>query len=931
MNDDVTAVLNDIQGRPLNIPRSKALTKKEIRDAYRGKNSFADFLPWVEYVEETGCFLLEDGRSVGVIADVIPVATEGRDFESLEEVRDQIEAAFQDTLPELDHHPWVIQIFAKDETDTRLEIEKIKDYVPAELRDTKFTKEWLSQMHNHLNAIAKPGGLFTDTVVTKTSWRGQTRKVRLVLYRWVGSKDKLDRRVAGNADEYVNQIYSRLEASLQGAGLQLERMDGRKFHRWMMPKFNPRPRFYEDNPQAFYDLCDYPADDELMENRDLSEGLLFSTPSCDAEKGTWNFDNTPHRVVVVDELRKKPKVGHITGETARSDGKTHNAVFDLMPEGTEMCLTMVAIPQDRLERHLSALSEKAVGDSILAKEVRKDCETAKTFLADHHKLYQSALCFFIRGDTESELANRELMLTNQLLQAGLKPVEPVDEIAGVNSYLRWLPMAFDPEEDKHRWYTAFNYVQHIASLSPFFGRARGTGRAGCSFFNRGGESFHIDPLNLLDRAKNGHLLVLGPTGAGKSATLNSMFSQLMAVKKPRLFIIEVGNSFGLLGDYFKTHGLSVNKVKLAPGAGVTLAPFAEAHRLLDEKILEERKRRDREDDSQAEDTVGTNDQSDDADDERDLLGEMEITARLMITGGDPVEEREFRRADRRIVRDAIYLAGKKAADEKRQCLTSDVRAAFHSLAAHPDLPDERRTRAYVMGESLGMFCDGFDGQVFNTTGEAWPEVDVTIIDLAHYAREGYEAQLALSVISVTNMITNLAEREQYSGRPIVQAIDEAHIVTVNPLLSPFFVKVGKMGRKLSYWLWLATQNLEDFPDAAEKLLNMIEWWLCLVMPPDEVGQIARFKTLTGAQQKLLLSASKESKKYTEGVVLSDRVEALFRVVPPSLYLALAGTEGEEKAERYKVMREHGFVGWDAELRAAIEIAQQLDIKRGISS
>jgi conjugative transfer ATPase len=929
MNDDVT-LLNDLDGMPLSIPRSKALTNNEIKAAYRGKNSFTDFLPWVEYIESSGCFLLEDGCSVGVIADVIPVATEGREFESLQGVRDQIESAFQDALPELDHHPWVIQMFAKDETDTRLEIEKIEDYVPVNLRDTAFTKEWLSQMHNHLNAISKPGGLFTDSIVTKTAWRGQTRKVRLVLYRWVGSKDKLDRRVAGKADEYVNQIYSRLAASLEAAGLQLERMNGRMFHRWMMPKFNPKPRFYEDNPQAFYDMCDYPADDELMDNRDLSEGLLFSSPSCDVEKGTWNFNKTPHRVIVVDEIRKKPQVGHITGETARTDGRTHNAVFDLMPEGTEMCLTMVAIPQDRLERHLSSLSEKAVGDSILAKEVRKDCETAKEFLADHHKLYQSALCFYINGSNDSELADRELTLTNQLLQAGLKPVESVDEIAAVNSYLRWLPMAFDPELDKHRWYTSFNYVQHIANLSPFFGRARGTGRPGFSFFNRGGESFHIDPLNLLDRAKNGHMVLLGPTGAGKSATLNSMFSQLMAVKKPRLFIIEVGNSFGLLGDYFKKNGLSVNKVKLAPGAGVTLAPFAQAHRLLDEKIAQERQRRDREDESLAEATVGADDQSDDKDEERDLLGEMEITARLMITGGDPHEEKEFRRADRRIVRDAIYLAGSLAADENRQCLTSDVRAAFHTLAENKTLTEDSRSRIYNMGESIGLFCDGFDGQIFNTPGEAWPEVDVTIIDLAHYARENYEAQLALSVISVTNMITNLAERDQYSGRPIVQAIDEAHIVTVNPLLSPFFVKVGKMGRKLSYWLWLATQNLEDFPNEAEKLLNMVEWWLCLVMPPDEVDQIARFKKLSKAQKDLLISASKESKKYTEGVVLSDRVEALFRVVPPSLFLALAGTEGEEKAERAKVMRDHGFTGWDAELNAAIEIARQMDVKRGMA-
>jgi len=924
----------DVDGHSIkvNIPRGKALTFNQLKEAYRGHKSFADLLPWVEYIEETGCFLLEDARSVGVIADVIPVATEGKGEDSLMAVRDQIESAFQDALPELDHHQWVVQMYVKDETDTRLEIEKIEDYIPQDLIDTEYTKEWLGQMSKHLNAIAKPGGLFTDTVVTKNIWKGQTRRVRLVLYRWSGNKDKNERRISGAADEYVNSIYNRLAASLEGAGLILERMDGRKFHRWMMPKFNPKPKFFEDNPQSFYDACDYPEDtSDQLEQADLSEGVLFSHPRCDADKGLWYFNDMPHRVVVVDELRQKPTIGHITGETQRSDKKTHNAIFDTLPEGTEMCLTMVAIPQDQLERHINTLGEKAVGDSVLAEEVRKDCKQAKSYLAQQHKLYQSALCFYISAENESELEKAELSITNKLLQAKLKPVDSIDEIAGLNSYLRWLPMAYDPELDKSRWYTSYNYVQHIANLSPFFGRARGTGKPGMSWFNRGGESFHVDPFNLLDRAKNAHMVFFGPTGAGKSATLNALFSQIMAVKKPRLYVLEVGNSFGLLGDYFKRHGLTVNRVKLAPGSKITLAPFADAHRLVDEKIEEERYRRDQEDDSAGDMLAAPSDAQSQDDDERDLLGEMEITARLMITGGDPKEEQEFRRADRRIVRDAIYLAGKKAANETRQCLTEDVREAFHKLAANEELTPARRGRIYDMGEAIGLFCDGFDGQMFNRPGEAWPEVDVTIIDLAHYARENYEAQLALSVISVTNMITNLAEREQYSGRPIVQAIDEAHIVTINPLLSPFLVKVGKMGRKLSYWIWLATQNLEDFPDSAEKLLNMIEWWVCLVMPPDEVEQISRFKSLSQSQKDLLLSASKESRKYTEGVVLSDRVESLFRAVPPSLYLALAGTEGEEKAERMKMIEEHGFTGWDAELDAAIAIANKMDELRGIKS
>ena len=71
------------------------------------------------------------------------------------------------------------------------------------------------------------------------------------------------------------------------------------------------------------------------------------------------------------------------------------------------------------------------------------------------------------------------------------------------------------------------------------------------------------------------------------------------------------------------------------------------------------------------------------------------------------------------------------------------------------------------------------------------------------------------------------------------------------------------------------------------MLNMIEWWICLSMPPDEVEKIARFRELNAAQKALMLSARKEAGKFSEGVILSKAMEVLFRAVPPSLYLALA--------------------------------------------
>ena len=93
----------------------------------------------------------------------------------------------------------------------------------------------------------------------------------------------------------------------------------------------------------------------------------------------------------------------------------------------------------------------------------------------------------------------------------------------------------------------------------------------------------------------------------------------MALHRPRLFIVEAGNSFGLMADYAREHGLTVNKISLKPGSGITLPLFADAWKLAESDVPS---------------AEPDDDDPEDADNEqRDLLGEMEITARLMITGG----------------------------------------------------------------------------------------------------------------------------------------------------------------------------------------------------------------------------------------------------------------------------------------------------------
>ncbi|HIE4272013.1 TPA: conjugative transfer ATPase [Pseudomonas aeruginosa] len=900
---------------------ARPATQADEQALYNVAPSFADMLPWAEYLPESQCMLLDDGISVAAFYELLPVGTEGREPTWLLQVRDTLENVLQDAFDELEDNPWVVQFYAQDDPSWERYLETLHAYVQARAQGSAFTDFYLRFFAHHLQAIAKPGGLFEDHTVTRLPWRGQTRRTRLVVYRRIG---QVPQRRGQSPEQALNRVCERLIGGLTHAGVRARRLGAADIHAWLLRWFNPAPPQLGESAEdreRFYALTRYPDEQEpgeveLASGTDFSQRLFFKQPRSELEHGLWYFDGMPHRAIAVDRLRNPPSTGHITGETRK--GEAINALFDQLPEDTIQCLTLVITPQDVLEAHLNHLGRKAVGDTLASEQARADVQQARSLIGSAHKLYRGALTFYLRGRDQAELDARGLQLGNVLLGAGLQPVCEEDEVAPLNTYLRGLPCVYDPAKDRQQWYTQLMFAQHVANLAPLWGRSQGTGHPGITLFNRGGGPITFDPLNRLDRQMNAHLFLAGPTGSGKSATLNNLLNQATAIYRPRLFIVEAGNSFGLYGDFAARLGLSVHRVKLAPGAGVSLAPFADAQRLVETPCQVQTLDADALDDEHA---------AAEGDEQRDVLGEMEITARLMITGGEDKEEARMTRADRSLIRQCILDAARLCVDAQRTVLTRDVRDALRERSRDTGLPELRRARLLEMADAMDMFTQGSDGEMFDRPGTPWPEADITIVDLATYAREGYNAQLSIAYISLVNTVNNLAERDQFLGRPIINVTDEGHIITKNPLLAPYIVKITKMWRKLGAWFWLATQNLDDLPKAAEPMLNMMEWWLCLGMPPDEVEKIARFRELTPAQKALMLSARKEAGKFTEGVLLSRSMELLFRAVPPSLYLALAQTEPEEKAERYQLMQHHGI----SELDAAVKIAEHIDQARGITS
>jgi conjugative transfer ATPase len=921
--------------------RLPGLTERERKRQAARPPSFTDLLPWMECDAE-GIFLLEDGVSRGVMFELDPIPTEAASEAYLASRMAEVQSALS-SLPEYDRAQWVVQCFVNDDTGLELLLEQFREYVLSansadpkrgrEILASACTQAFMSELDAHLRAVSAPQGFFTDAAVSGNPWRGQIRRVRLAVYRRFPPDFDFSLEAFSPVDG-LRQAADGLIAGLREAGIGARRMGAADFYQWLVPFFNPRP--FGDLAATVSQIlqrCPYPGtgSDDAPFGVDLGDLLMLDLPQSDPATGTWTFNGKPMRALALQGLRRAPQVGHFTAERQYAD--KHFARFDRLPAGAMLSCTMVVHPQDLTKARVQGVQNASRARTPDAELAHAEAGDVLSWMSRGDKLYPFYMTLYLRGEDEADLRSKVAEVGAAMQTSGLRLIDPRHELIGCDVFIRGLPMCFDPRFDAREMRRGrLVWASQIAALLPVYGRSRGTGHAGFWFWNRGGEPLFVDPLNKRDRKKNAHLLMLGPTGAGKSATLNYLCMLVMAIYRPRLVIADAGKSFELLKEYFAAHGLKTHGVELTPDTTVSLPPFANACRLLDEMADEERlvmnsialaADADAEDVDAPDDEVEEDDDGD-AEKKRDLLGEMVLQARLMITGGERSEEARMGRADRYLIQQAILDAARSArAKSWPHPRSEDVAHALMAMRGNAELGAARQARAEEMGQAMLVFCDGLRGKLFNRFGEAWPDADVTLVEMGTLAQEGYEDALSLAYTSLVNHVQALAEATHYEGRPIIFLTDEGHVITKNPLLAPYVVKITKMWRKLGCWFWLATQNMEDFPDEARRMLAMCEWWILLTMERDEIEQVARFRTLTTEQRRMMESAAKEPPKYTEGVILASAVQALFRNVPPALPIALAMTEQHEKAQRRAIMEERGC----SELEAACEVARQLALRR----
>ncbi len=917
----------------------EALTVKLAKKNYQLPPSILTHLPWVEFDDDSHSVLLQD-TTMGAAFELNLVPSEAKPDSYLAQLRNGLQGLFQDTFPQYrdEESPWIVQFYVHDEMSMTYLYHLIADYIKPRAQESPFKETYLALIKNYCEWLSRASGVFYDDKVTDSAFHGGQRKVRVVIYRQYHKKMVLRR--GRTALQDLNQVATSFVAKLKGVGIEAKRLTGKDFRDWLIRWFNPAPGVTKGNTDQLLDLLPYP---EKAKDRpfgyDFAEQLFYSLPESNEKEGVWTFDGLVHRYVTIQHLTKVPEVGHLT--RARAFGNFRYGLLDNFPEGATFVMTVVIQSQEIVKNHLDRIEESARKSNTTAATVTfEECQMAKMAIEKGNFLFPASMGVYLRGNNLQDLAEKEIDLESLLINNGLHVLKGDHNLVPIHSYLSNLPFCYSYQFDKQNMYrSGYVFGKQLANLLPLYGRERGTGHPLLQFLNRGGESFTIDPFNPEDKDQNSHLLMLGSTGAGKSATSTDLLIKTMGTYRPYLVMVDAGNSFSLLKDYFAEEELSVHHVAITLDNPPILNPFVMSSKMLtqidaidktlSEQALAKLENRLKEDFQNTDHRKAVEDKKPNSNDEgtesqRDYMGEMALAAQLMITGGEAKEQENLTRQDRLLILEALVRAARYAkAHGFDQMLPEDVVNALRDKALELEKAQqepEKQARLRAMADSMAFFTqDTIANLVFNQRGKPWPDADITLLEQGFFKDEGYEAHNALAFMGLMSRTMAKAEERQCEERFTLFFGDEIHTITKNLLTVVYLTKCAKMSRKFGLWLWLATQNVADFPKEARKILSMMEFWICLGMSEVEMKSVEEFRKLSEEERALFRSVRKATKKYVEGVLLCPRVNGLFRNVPPRLSLALAMTEKHEKAERRQLMDKYRI----SELEAAKRIAKSM--------
>ena len=908
------------------------VSENRYKKLFAAAPSFIDFFPVVDYSDEDEVYLFDDGINVAGFYKVGAKYMMARSPAALEAFNDAITQALN-ALPSDDYaEPYVVQIYAQSAGGSSIGDDLARAMAANGLSEDPYSQEVLRIMREHEEILTHEKGVFPDSRINETKgWRVGREDVYLCIYSNRTEKfwKKNKRSPAAQLKHDLNAFFTVMRAS----GITLEPLKPHELVSWLAPFFGGE-KIDEERMTACRQTAAF----------DIGQKIFPKQPDYhfteDArERGIWRFGDNYLRYLSIGGIETPPRDGEMTlGQSelrskggdaeAQSQGngvQVKAALFEQLPTGAMVTYTIIPQPDYLMKNEINAVllkshdggSREAVYATEQAQEVHEE------MLRNRQRVFYAQMGIYLKSPSLQEILDDTEQTVAKVKSSGcIEVIEPRYDLISQDSFIRNLPCVYDFSFDRKAAKRARKcYTAHLASLLPFYGNKSGSKNPCYVMYSRNGEPFYLNPYHSEDRAKVSHEMLFGPSGAGKSATVVYKAMMSMAVNNPRMFIFDYGNSFGLLANFMARFGKKVKRIELNPHSTEVFAPFFETGKALAEAEMAELISRG----EYIPPEKSQNDPSEDLEDEkRSYLHEMEIILSIMINGEKATEPDQVQRG---YIAEALVRGLRLSREEGEAHARPDHMYRVMEQMAHEEAVKEggleqialdlRRMAAALKGWTMGL-----RGMLFNRISQGLDEsYDLTVIELGALGKEGTGDMLAVAGLAALNTITALAEKLQNSGRAIEVKIDEMHLWAKVPMLMSGTVVAAKVFRKLRTWLFTITQDVSDFKDEATKILSNSEFSWLLQMGEKEIQELNTVINLSSETKHLLTYPRKEEKRFVEGVSLSAKFPpTLVRWVPPAIALALGQTDGSEKENRYKLMREHEL---RSELDAALMVADDI--------
>lgn len=897
------------------------LSEGQYKKLFDSNPAFVDYFPIVDYDEETQCYLMEDLVNVVKVYRVSTKNMTAKSDDFVDNFNTQVTQALNALPTDNDKSPYIVQVYMSVLPNTSTHTD-LTNSIDPELLSDPFTQEVLRVVKTHDELITHEAGIFDDKRIESSNpkgWRVSDTAVYLCVYRkpnpgeWKKNKN--------SPAKQIEKDLASFRTAMGAAGLAIDNVKPAALINWLAPLFGHTTQYSDEEIDELKSLANF----------DIGQRIFSTQPKYHCsddkkERGIYQFGDTWSRYLTIGGVEAVPSSGQITlGEQSveGSSAKLGASVFEKLPVGSMMSYTIIPQSDFAMKGEINQIlylshdgsSREAQYATEQAEEVHNE------MLRNRQKVFYVQMGVYLSANGLEELLDKTEQTIAEIKNTKcIEVVKPSLDLISQDAYVRALPCVYDWGHDRKSSLRARKaYTSHLASLLPFFGNRGGSNNPCYIMYSRSGEPFYINPIK--DKTKVAHEVFFGPSGSGKSASVCGMTMMSMAVNNPRMFIFDYGNSFKLLGDFAEKWGKKVKRIKLSANSEDVLAPFYETQKALEEAEIAK----------QINDGtyVGVVEKEEDEED-RSYLAEMEYVLKIMITGGNKRADDALTLSDISRIQTAL-VRGLQISQEagEAHARPTHMREAMLLMseeeAGKKGGIQEIAHKLRDMADAIQPWTKGLRGMLFNRTAKGFDEDnDLTIIEIGNLGKAGSQDMLAVAGLSAIYTITALAEKLENSGRPIQIRIDEAHLWAKVPALLQGLLVAAKVFRKLNTWLCVITQDISDFKGESSKIITNSEFLWLMKMSATETNELGTVIDLDDEIKYLIKFPQIEKQCYVEGISICDKYDdALIRYVPPSLILAIAQTDGNEKEYRHKVMKEHNCT----ELEAAYIIGEEIETAR----